>query len=372
MKIIIQSFLLLFAVKGLAAENVAQFSDSIGEVDINTNTPTTYLFNKTDLSSPNVQLNGSKIEVSKSGIYQVNYSLSWRAMDNQRRLIKTVLVKNGTEEVAQGYGYTRRENQGDNAANTATFYLELLQGDYIELQHEKYSEISGSALTNANESWIGIQYIEPINSTTLATSCNDILQQNPNSLDGTYTISPNGDITDTLDVYCDMTTDNGGWTLVMRGTDGDYAGWTTSERLNLTTSPSPYSNYSFKLSDNDINTIKTTAYRVTNLGPENITRYFRAACEYNHVSNTYMIDHCTRSFSDLNWNGLVQGNDPLHGGLSDYNTDANQLYIITSGLWVNADRKWFVGDNTNGYATTNGAVYNGNYSGNVTFNVWVK
>ncbi len=71
-------------------------------------------------------------------------------------------------------------------------------------------------------------------------SCKEILDAGASTGDGVYWIDPNGgDPSDTFQVYCDMTTDGGGWTLVMKMTtdntfhyDANY--WTTDNVLNET------------------------------------------------------------------------------------------------------------------------------------------
>ncbi|MFA5023488.1 MAG: fibrinogen-like YCDxxxxGGGW domain-containing protein [Patescibacteria group bacterium] len=71
-------------------------------------------------------------------------------------------------------------------------------------------------------------------------SCMSIKKGNAWAPDGVYTIDPDGDSgNDPFQVYCDMTYDGGGWTLLMKATRGttfqyDSNYWTTANTLNST------------------------------------------------------------------------------------------------------------------------------------------
>lgn len=66
-------------------------------------------------------------------------------------------------------------------------------------------------------------------------SCKQIKEQNEQAEDGVYQIDPDGGegMLEVLDVYCDMTLDGGGWTLVMVSSDDGQDTWTWQNRYYM-------------------------------------------------------------------------------------------------------------------------------------------
>ncbi len=118
------------------------------------------------------------------------------------------------------------------------------------------------------------------------TCCLDILNSDPLATDGVYTIYPSTGI---IDVYCDMTTDDGGWTLVFRdnhdGINTDVATGTLGNPVNLQSVTGPTAKYT----DATINAIKshsTSAIGFRTTSPDISQRYYHpGSCNYSHNSS---------------------------------------------------------------------------------------
>ncbi len=93
---------------------------------------------------------------------------------------------------------------------------------------------------NGGSGIVIIRYPHIIVPTVNPVSCEAIKKGNSWAPDGVYTIDPDGDSgNDPFQVYCDMTYDGGGWTLLMKATRGttfqyDSNYWTTANTLNST------------------------------------------------------------------------------------------------------------------------------------------
>ena len=199
-------------------------------------------------------------------------------------------------------------------------------------------------------------------------SCDEILQNIPSAQDGVYTIQPT---VGQFQVYCDMEW-NGGWTLVMRGKEGDTSGWNTSGFLNPDIEKSPIGG-TFKLADEAINLLVTQAYKVTDVGPSQVTIYFKNTCIYKHLAR-WGAD-CETSYKSLSWETPF-GGYPKGYGLQNYKFVSGYQDGFFD-LIANYGGVWRVGTGSTGslfyYVDGDGVWKNGNDRGySASFNMWVR
>jgi hypothetical protein len=140
-----------------------------------------------------------------------------------------------------------------------------------------------------------------------ATNCLDVLNHRPSAADGVYWIDVSGT---TFDVLCDMTDDGGGWTLVANfvwpGNTSGVSGWTSGSQVGTTTSDSTQS---FKLSDTDMQSLATTAWRGHGTATQcyyaggyvaacasDLTLFWSATCAY--ASGSTSSGACAQAYDD--------------------------------------------------------------------------
>jgi len=144
---------------------------------------------------------------------------------------------------------------------------------------------------------------EPIVETDM-TTCNTILQTAPSSSDGAY------QLTDGVTVYCDMTTDGGGWTLVVKAQQNTKS-HSDPAAVGVLTSPSQTS--VAKFSDSYINSLPKTYYRLSN-SYRNLSIYFDTSDSF--ASNRQVANKASESLTHIAWEGPFYA--PEHVGLNSY------------------------------------------------------
>jgi hypothetical protein len=194
-------------------------------------------------------------------------------------------------------------------------------------------------------------------------SCLDLLEQTPalQDVDALYWIDPNGGTTaDAYQVWCDMSTDNGGWTLVMNvaPTDGNSAGfnnqsfWTTDAPFGSTAnrfshdfkSPAAYEVVGTHLMIQSANTGASGAvlgWRRWPMSPRTLDSFFAVGIPPVHAT-----DSCETGASDLvslgstsSWDDIIRQGSCLYADVNPSNSGEGDTIRLTTIPGNSTDNK---------------------------------
>lgn len=114
-----------------------EFQDTTDQVAANTTTAYPITFNTTDLSNGVFLSNSSRINVSDSGIYEINFVVQLKNTVNDSEDIDIWFRKNGTNMDGSNkrFGLSARKSAGDPSHMVAAmnFFVELNANDYVEI-----------------------------------------------------------------------------------------------------------------------------------------------------------------------------------------------------------------------------------------------
>ena len=113
------------------------FQDSTDQVAANTTTAYAITFDTTDFSNGVTLSNSSRLNVSQSGIYNVQFSIQFTNTTNASQDVDVWFRKNGTniDKSNSRFGFAPRKGVGDpfHIIAAMNFFISLNANDYVEI-----------------------------------------------------------------------------------------------------------------------------------------------------------------------------------------------------------------------------------------------
>jgi hypothetical protein len=113
------------------------FQDSTDQVAANTTTAYAVMFNTTDFNNGVTLSNSSRLNVSQSGIYNVQFSIQFTNTTNASQDVDVWFRKNGTniDKSNSRFGFAPRKGVGDpfHIISAMNFFVSLNANDYVEI-----------------------------------------------------------------------------------------------------------------------------------------------------------------------------------------------------------------------------------------------
>jgi hypothetical protein len=129
----------LFGPRGGKYLNVpyGAFQDSTDQVAANTTTAYAITFDTTDFSNGVTLSNSSRLNVSQSGIYNVQFSIQFTNTTNSSQDVDVWFRKNGTniDKSNSRFGFAPRKGAGDpfHTIGAINYFVSLNANDYVEI-----------------------------------------------------------------------------------------------------------------------------------------------------------------------------------------------------------------------------------------------
>ena len=113
------------------------FQDSTDQVAANTTTAYAITFDTTDFSNGVTLSNSSRLNVSQSGIYNVQFSIQFTNTTNASQDVDVWFRKNGTniDKSNSRFGFAPRKGVGDpfHTISAMNFFVSMNANDYVEI-----------------------------------------------------------------------------------------------------------------------------------------------------------------------------------------------------------------------------------------------
>jgi hypothetical protein len=113
------------------------FQDSTNQVAANTTTAYAITFDTTDFSNGVTLSNSSRLNVSQSGIYNVQFSIQFTNTTNASQDVDVWFRKNGTniDKSNSRFGFAPRKGVGDpfHTISAMNFFVSMSANDYVEI-----------------------------------------------------------------------------------------------------------------------------------------------------------------------------------------------------------------------------------------------
>ena len=116
------------------------FHDSTDQAEANTTTAYAVTFNTTDISNGVTLSNSSRLNVTDSGVFNIQFSIQLKNTTNDSHDVDIWFRKNGTnvDNSNSRYHPPARKSTGDPSHMIAAlnFFIELNAGDYVEIVYK--------------------------------------------------------------------------------------------------------------------------------------------------------------------------------------------------------------------------------------------